>query len=602
MKGHDILFAKQRYWFKPHGALLGLAALLLTLAALLSTGTVGAQGGEDTPETPVEPADLTFHPAIVLLDADGVSVLDSGNPVSTMQTCVSCHDTEFIARHSFHSDVGLSTLTTPGEAASGLPWDFGDGIFGEWNPILYRYLSADGDTHIDLTTAEWVQVFGARHAGGGPALYGRDGELLTDLDADEITVETGVLDADGELAAWDWAESGVVEMNCFLCHLPEPNNDARIAALQAGNFQWANTATLASTDAVTQTDDAWAWNADAFDTDGAWLAAERLIQNPTNTNCGTCHGLVHAEAQTPLVLESCAPTQWSTITSGQIYSPQRLSDTGVNLSNKDDLGRSYDIHAERVLNCTDCHYALNNPVYYREDEASQPDHLLFDTRRIDLREYLYRPLHEFAKGSSAQGNLAAEVDNSIRRCEMCHEPVPNHEWLPFLDRHMDSLSCETCHVPKLYSPARQYNDWTVLQATGQPFTACRGLDAESGTYDTFGTTLITGFEPALLPRADKDGSTSLAPYNLVTSWYWVYGDPARPVPYRDLQAVWLDGGDYRAEVLGVFDANDDGMLDADELFIDTDAKETFIAGELAAVGLDDPRIMADVRPYTISHN
>ena len=72
---------------------------------------------------------------------------------------------------------------------------------------------------------------------------------------------------------------------------------------------------------------------------------------------------------------------------------------------KEELGRSWDVHAERVIGCTDCHYSLNNPVYFQESDESQPDHLIFDPRRIDQGEYLYRPLHQFAKGQSAQGTV-----------------------------------------------------------------------------------------------------------------------------------------------------------------------------------------------------
>ena len=49
-----------------------------------------------------------LHPNFVLLDADGVNVLESSNAVSTMQTCGQCHDTEFIQTHAFHSDLGLA--------------------------------------------------------------------------------------------------------------------------------------------------------------------------------------------------------------------------------------------------------------------------------------------------------------------------------------------------------------------------------------------------------------------------------------------------------------------------------------------------------------
>ena len=88
---------------------------------------------------------------------------------------------------------------------------------------------------------------------------------------------------------------------------------------------------------------------------------------------------------------------------GRSFSPQRISTSGLNIDDKQSLNRSWDIHAERVLRCTDCHYSLNNPVYYQESNEKKPESLLFDPRRIDLGEYLYRPLHQFAKGQSAQG-------------------------------------------------------------------------------------------------------------------------------------------------------------------------------------------------------
>ena len=55
-----------------------------------------------------------------------------------------------------------------------------------------------------------------------------------------------------------------------------------------------------------------------------------------------------------------------------------------------------------------------------------------------------------------------------------------HTWLPYKDRHMDALACESCHVPHLYSPAVRTYDWTVLNISGDPNTACRGVEGEVG--------------------------------------------------------------------------------------------------------------------------
>ena len=584
-----MMMKKQLHRSRLQTATLVLAVLFL--AALLPFVGPKAMAQESPP----------LHPAFPLLDADGGHVLDSGQPLSTMTTCGQCHDTEFISTHSFHSDVGLNAISAPGNRESGQPWDSSPGLFGKWNPITYNYLSPAGDERVDLTTAGWIKQFGNRHAGGGPAETSRSGESLLDLPVDETNVETSIVDPEtGELVSWDWQESGTVEMNCFLCHWPDPNNEARINALQAGEFQWANSATLVGSGIVDENDGLLEWSDKAFDEDGNLQAEFINVKDPSNENCGLCHGLVHVEPQTPTVLSGCTPDQWGTITTGQIMSPQKINQSGINIENKQEIDRSWDIHTERVVGCTDCHYSLNNPIYYEETEATRPDHLIFDPRRIDLGEYLYRPLHQFAKGESAEGSLAPQFDNTLRRCESCHDASGTHSWLPYTDQHLGALSCESCHVPKMYAPARQSNDWTVLTEDATPVTSCRGVEGEG---PTLASVLVTGFEPVLLPRESADGEMRLAPYNLVSSWFWVYGDPERPVPYRDLQAAWFDeDGAYHQDILDLFDDSGDGMLDDGELLIDNAEKETVIANHLEDLGLDNPRIQAETRPYSINHN
>jgi len=539
-----------------------------------------------------------LHPTFPFLDEDGTNVLDSGKPLSTMETCGACHDAEFIHEHSFHADVGLKDFTEPGDVPEGRSWDTSPGYFGKWNPLTYRYLSPVGDERIDLSTAEWLQTLGSRHTGGGPGVFSREGELLTELDPTEGNPETNVVDPkSGELVPWDWFESGMVEMNCFLCHTPSPNNDARIQALMDGEFQWASTAALLGTGIVDQQGGKFQWNADAFNADGELSKEFVEIQDPTNDNCGQCHGLVHDDLEDPIVTTGCLPDRWMTVTSGQIISPQRLSDSGLNLADKEDLTRSWDIHAERLLLCTDCHYSLNNPVYYQETEESRPEHLLFDPRRLEIGEYLYQPLHQFARGQSAESSVAPELKNTMRRCESCHSVESPHDWLPYLERHLTVLRCESCHIPEMYSPSVQQFDWTVLYPDDEPGKICRGVEGEYVTTDT----LITGFEPVLLQRENVDGNRQLSPYNMITSWYWIYGDPPRPVRIDDLREVWFDGNDYHAEVLAVFDVDGNGALDSKELVIDNAEKESLITGRLIGLGLENPRIIGEIQPYSINH-
>ena len=571
----------------------GLLLIALAAAAFLLTKTASASSWLGP-----QPQASPLHPRVPLLDEDGQPVLLSAKPVSTIATCGACHDADFIAGHSYHADAGLTDFGDPGSVPSSRPWDTSPGLFGRWDPLHYRYLSPAGDARLDLGTAAWIQLYGGRHVGGGPAVTSRAGAPLEQLPIAAKNPETHVLDPqDGEVRAWDWEASGAVEMNCFLCHTPAPDNAARLQALQEGRFAWAASATLLGTGLIEPTAEGYRWKTSSFEASGEPKEGLLAIQDPGDANCGLCHGLVQDKLEQPVSLAGCSPETYRTVTSGQIVSGQRVSDSGMNLMGKDELTRSWDVHAERGMSCTDCHYSLNNPVYDQESEASRPEHMTFDPRRLGLGEYLYQPLHEFARGQSAQGALAPELQGTMRGCESCHSLQATHDWLPYKERHVEALRCETCHISKQYANALQQIDWTVLGPEGLASTTCRGLQQDASSDSD----LITGFEPALLPQADAQGATDLVPLNLVSAWYWVYGDPPRPVRLIDLQAAWFEEEAYAPQVLAAFDRDGDGVLGDNELRIDTPPKQALISGRLAALGLQDPRIVAEVIPYSINH-
>lgn len=544
----------------------------------------------------------SIHPTFPLLDEDGNHVLDSGKPVSTMQTCGGdCHNTEFIVSHSYHADLGLSDY-----AASAETWNASDGLFGEFDPILYRYLSAAGDERLDMSTADWLMTYGWRVPGGGPAVTSRGGQPLVSLSPSAKNPEASILDPKtGNVEAWDWSRSGVVEMNCFLCHTANPNNKERMAALERGDFGWANTATLVGTGIVERSSlgtNGFAWNADAFNADGELKEEYVQLRDPTNENCAACHGEIHEDPITPLTLNACDPLQTQTATSGQVISSQKISESGLNLSDKASLDRAWDIHAERALKCTDCHYSLNNPAHTLDEKAANPDHLVYDPRKLEIGEYLQMPDHNFARGVSAQFRIAPELKSTMRRCDSCHDTNKSHAgWLPYNDRHMQVVACETCHIPKMYAPAYSAIDWTVVHLDGSARTECRGIEGADTTTD-----LVTGFQPVLMQRTDiEEGKTLLAPYNMITSFFWIYEDGngnLRPVRKADLEAVYISNGGYAPEVLSAFDANGDSQLSDSELVLDTDAKQELIAGKLEALGLKNVRIYGQVQPYSINHN
>jgi thiosulfate reductase cytochrome b subunit len=584
----------QRFTYRRLLGVLTITAIAISLAFGVRSATAA------DPAQAAAPALSPLHPTFQLLDAEGNNVVESGQAVSTMKTCGSCHDTTFIEQHSFHADLGLADF-----GATGLdlaqPWDESRGVFGKWDPLTYRTLTPAGVQRPDLTTAEWLRTEGVRAPGGGPATTSREGTPLLDLAADANSPETTILDGEGKLSAWDWQKSGVVEMNCFLCHLGNPDTQARADSIAAGDFGWANTATLLSTGVVTQTADGFVWQPAAFESDGELKGGMLQIQDPSNENCASCHGAVHTDNKEPLTLAACDLTA----TTGQVISGQRIADSGLNLQNKETIGRAWDVHAERELKCTNCHYALNNPIHAQEAASARPSHLVYDPRRLEIGEYLDRPNHNFARGESAQYTVDPDLKGSMRRCESCHDAEAGHSsWLPYTGRHLEVLACESCHVPQLYAPAVSSIDWTVLNANGGAVTECRGIEGSSTI-----TGLVTGFQPVLMQRTNIDGGTLLAPYNLISSWYWVYDDPngdTYPVRLLDLQAIYFQEGTqgkaYAPEIVAGFDADGDRQLGEGELRIDSDAKRDLVAGRLAAIGLLNPRIEGQVQPYSINHN
>lgn len=480
---------------------LVLTGLLVLTVAIIAAGAVlvgDAAAALALRSQPAQTADAsTFHPAFALLDANGGNVLDSGLPVSTMETCGACHDTDYIASHNGHADTGLD--------------------------------------------------------------------------------EFSALNA---------------EMNCFLCHTSNPNNTARTTELQAGRFDWASTATLLGNGVLNATQTGGVeWNREAFDAAGVLKTEFVMVGDPTSYNCGQCHGVVHT-GEEPLVITGCEdeaeglPTR--TATTGQVIASERISTSGLNLSGKAAISRSWDVHAERALECTDCHYSLNNPVYTRPDAGLE--HLTFDPRRLEPGEYLERPSHELANGE--------------RRCEDCHTIESTHNWLPYKESHVSVVSCESCHVPKLYAPAVAYYDQTVInleaESASQGQTSCRGIEGETGTLEA----LVTGYTPVLMPHLNDDGKQLVTPYNLVTTWSWVTGDSGAemPVSQEAVQAAWVENGVYAAEVLAAFDSDGNGSLEDSELFIDTPEKQATIASRLADQGIDGAKIAGKIQPYPINHS
>jgi thiosulfate reductase cytochrome b subunit/mono/diheme cytochrome c family protein len=246
----------------------------------------------------------------------------------------------------------------------------------------------------------------------------------------------------------------------------------------------------------------------------------------------------------------------------------------------------------------DCHHSLNNPVYHEEADDTRPAHLDFDARRASLADYLETPSHQFARGHASTLEEGAPYDHSMRRCESCHDEQVAHDWLPFAQSHFNALSCEACHIPALYASALQVIDWS-LPAAGEPRLELRGVDGDPQALSS----LITGYRPVLLPRKDEDGRSRLAPYNLVSTWYWTQGTDSGPevLSLDRLEAVLAPAGVWSPAVLALLDADGNGSVDGTEQTPRQEEQVRALTELLQSAGIREPALVAQTDAIPVSH-
>jgi hypothetical protein len=381
--------------------------------------------------------------------------------------------------------------------------------------------------------------------------------------------------------------------NCFLCHVGAADNAARAQVIADGHGDFAETATLQGTGIVVRDGDRWRWQKARFQPDGTLAPAVLGIGRPSSRACGFCHGRVY-DNPAPLTFDVSKPDSEAgllmTDVGGVVFSGQRISDSALNIAGKDRLPRPWDVHAERMVSCASCHFSPNHPAYAFANRG--PEHLQFDARRVAITEYLRRPDHRLAKGPS--GVFPHRQEGNIRRCESCHDASKVHGFLPRAERHFSALLCESCHIPMAYAPARQETDWTMLTTRHEARVVYRGVDANG---------FITGFRPLLLPRTQPDGSSRLAPNNVVTTYRWVEQGPSgrRPVSRATLMQAFFVGEAHRPELVRALDRDGDGKLQDRELVLDTQAKVTVARDLLLAAGAKAPTIVAEARSYELHH-
>jgi len=326
-------------------------------------------------------------------------------PYSPKQTCgvSGCHNYAKITE-GFHFTQGKGEKV-PAAMAKRYAWVTSPGNYGgNWcSPApLYRQLAPKKNTsarEIDMTSFDFVTATcGNCHPGGGPLEQDRDDKRYDTRMQDPASglVSGGENGLDGDYYKARWSETGVIEADCLLCHMPEYDYTKRNNELVNLNFRWA--ATVGSGfGTVTGKVNAGekptvSYDKSKFDADGNVIL--HITSEPRNETCLKCH----------------TKPDWKK--RGASYSTRT------------------DVHMEAGLRCVDCHAAGS--------KAADP--------KIRGRE-----VHQFGKGDDPSGWVRNDLDNTVRSCESCHldgwrnAPRATHAWLPTL--HLKNIACQTCHIP-----------------------------------------------------------------------------------------------------------------------------------------------------------
>ncbi|MGB9623267.1 MAG: multiheme c-type cytochrome [Phycisphaerae bacterium] len=332
---------------------------------------------------------------------DPVHGVNDKAPYSPKQTCGACHDYEKITR-GYHFTQGKGEVP-PKKMADRYLWVTSPGNYGgNWcSPSpLYRQLAPKTNTNarmIDMTSFDFVTATcGNCHPGGGPLEYDRHGNRYDTFMHEHGLTDGGDNGLDGDYYKARWEQTGVIEADCLLCHMPAYDHKARNAQLANLNFRWAATegAGLGRIKGKVAANEHPEVTYDVAKFDAEGNLAVNYASEPRNETCLTCH----------------AKPGWKK--RGAAFS-----------------GRT-DVHMKAGLRCVDCHAAGSKAA----------------SEKIRGREE-----HQFGKGDDPSGWVRNDLDDTVRSCADCHlrgwnnAPRATHAWLPPL--HMEKLSCQACHIP-----------------------------------------------------------------------------------------------------------------------------------------------------------
>ncbi len=501
-------------------------------------------------------------------------------------TCGVCH-AGIAENHwgNFHSGLRMADIFdasgTPlarGVLDPSRPWITGPGMLGNWCPTYNRQLpdlnatfasESEFSAKVDMGVFEFIRECGSCHVGGGPGVenpFGFSGFASPALDD---PIRAAALDA-GTVALnpWDffvdnglvtrgnWAASGILDVDCLMCHLEGYNHLQRNARLrEAAAFAQAAPvgAGLAMADAAMP--EVLDYNTVQVDRDGSnqlYLSPNltyRITGLPRSENCLACHMpdmVMHEnEAVTgdlwqnrffsaaavpsddptnpdPLLAANKEPALYrngmlkrgatwrrdevhkfmecsgchSRTAKTQSYDPVSAADSYLHSPGKGIDPLKYPSAADGTVKlCEDCH------VRYGDlNDDGQQDFLDFAPPEMQVRHY--------------QSGLLANIVPTARRIVDASGTEET-----FTGNHLDIISCTACHVQKRYSAAR-----LVDYGTGGRYYNLVGTPPDqlpSGETVNLAYTWKENVADKVIDgQPNPEWRRQIFPFNYLTSSYW----------------------------------------------------------------------------------
>ncbi len=522
-------------------------------------------------------------------------------PFRPSDTCGACHR-QVAENHwgNFHS--GLRMLELLDQQGNPIlrgtwdpvrPWISGPGMFGNWCPGYQRQLAdmtavfADENeflAKVDMSAFEFIQECGVCHVGGGVGAlnpYGYDfptphyehdnvdraNDLATDaLNGNHDLVPLNAWDfqvRDGAVVQAKWfEESGVLDVDCLMCHLDGYKHLARNEQVTR-YAKFKNAATMGT--GVADPDSTLA---DVFDYKGYYVSrdlqnnlylnsnfARNIKRIPPAENCLACHMPEKLEFENAAIYGDLWKNEFlaaAEIASDDPENPDPLVAANQQAAvyrndylKRGDTWKGDEVH--KVLQCGGCHSETAkfkavdqhspgkglDPLKFPSDhdetvKTCEDCHLLYGDLDGDgvMDMQHYGPPEMQIK--HLQAGLLAEIVPTARR--VIDAAGSEAE---FLGNHLDIISCTACHVQKRY-------------------TAARSVDFSSGSrfYNLVGI-------PTDLPPTGEEISLAYS-WKENTRSKVIDGEPnpewrRKIYPFNYLTAIYWDN-------IGTADANGDGYV------------------------------------------